>query len=273
LDILNCTFYNNHAGYGPAVFSSTADLTTKNCIFWDADLQGDEVSIRLDEYVDEFEEIHYSTATIECSDVRGGEDNIYVSQNSTLAYAGTNLNVDPDFQDDNLHLEPTSPLIDAACGDPVGRDIDNGYRAVGEGVDIGADEQDCFPTGYSSMYEDWATLGRPDCWCNSAVLGQDISDTGPANYTAGDYQCDGDANTDRENPLAKWRVSASDLSIVTMNWNKTIDDPTLDPCADIDHQWENPMIHWRVSASDLSRVITNWKKTAAQLPGDCPRSE
>jgi hypothetical protein len=119
--------------------------------------------------------------------------------------------------------------------------------------------------------------GKPKCWCNSRVLGEDISDTGPANYTAGDYQCDGDANTDRENPGLKWRVSASDLSLVIANWKKPAG-PTLNPCADIDHKWQNPGLHWRVSASDLSIVIINWKKRdkdnltvppSMRLPGDC----
>jgi hypothetical protein len=129
-------------------------------------------------------------------------------------------------------------------------------------------EQGCLPF-CNEHYDQWFELGRPDCWCSSAVLGEDISDTGPPNYTAGDYQCDGDANTDRENPGLKWRVSASDLSLVIANWKKTADDETLNPCADIDHAEENPGLHWRVSASDLSIVTTHWKWTAAQLAGDC----
>ena len=129
-------------------------------------------------------------------------------------------------------------------------------------------ELGCLPL-CNQNYDQWFEMGRPDCWCSSAVLGEDISDTGPPNYTAGDYQCDGDANTDRENPLAKWRVSASDLSLVIANWQKTADDETLNPCADIDHAEENPIAHWRVSASDLSILITHWKWTAAQLAGDC----
>jgi len=131
-------------------------------------------------------------------------------------------------------------------------------------------EPGCFPSWYST-YFDWLAYGKPNCWCNSLVLGEDISDTGPANYTAGDYQCDGDANTDRENPLAKWRVSASDLSLVIANWKKPI--ATANPCADIKHDSENPLAKWRVSAGDLSRLISNWKKNRTQLPGNCPRPE
>ena len=131
---------------------------------------------------------------------------------------------------------------------------------------------DCFPcTGrYERQYVDWVAYGKPVCWC-SGMLGEDISDTGPANYKAGDYQCDGDANTDRESPLAKWRVSASDLSLVIANWKKPI--ATANPCADIKHDSENPLAKWRVSASDLSRLISNWKKNRTQLPGNCPRED
>ena len=130
-----------------------------------------------------------------------------------------------------------------------------------------------FPNGpgYARQYADWVMFGKPRCWLNSQMLGEDISDTGLVNYTAGDYQCDGDANTDRESPLAKWRVSASDLSLVIANWKKPI--ATANPCADIKHDSENPLAKWRVSASDLSRLITNWKKNRTQLPGNCPRPD
>jgi hypothetical protein len=134
-------------------------------------------------------------------------------------------------------------------------------------------EPGCFPSWYST-YFDWLTFGKPKCWCSAASIStppEDISDTGPANYTAGDYQCDGDANTDRENPGLKWRVSASDLSLVMTNWKRNIS--TANPCADIKHDWENPGLKWRVSAGDLQRLITNWKKNSAQLPGNCPRPE
>jgi len=125
--------------------------------------------------------------------------------------------------------------------------------------------------GYARQYADWVTYGKPACWLNWQSLGENISDTGPANYTAGDYQCDGDANTDRESPVFKWRVSASDLSVLLKNWKKPI--ATADPCADIDHKPENPVFKWRVSASDLSILIRNWKKNRTQLPGNCPRPE
>ena len=135
-------------------------------------------------------------------------------------------------------------------------DIDANPRVMGGRVDMGGDED--FPHCDQQQYDDWVLLGRPNCWMWP-------------------YQCDGDAGGTTENPLAKWRVSANDLSIVLANWKKPAG-PTLNPCADIDHAEENPLAHWRVSASDLSIVITNWKKRdkdnltvppSMRLPGDC----
>jgi hypothetical protein len=135
---------------------------------------------------------------------------------------------------------------------------------------------ECFPNTapYAIQYADWVTYGKPNCWCSAASLPppiEDLSDTGLVDYTAGDFQCDGDAATNRENPLLKWRVSASDLNLVIANWKKNIS--TADPCADVKHDFENPLLKWRVSASDLNRLISNWKKNRTQLPGNCPRTD
>jgi len=169
----------------------------------------------------------------------------------------------------NITVDPAASLgaRDAKVTNP------GGLSDYAKGIFTVKKEPDCFPNtpAYAIQYADWLMYGKPRCWCNSRVLGEDISDTGPANYTAGDYQCDGDANTDRENPLAKWRVSASDLSLVIANWKKPI--ATANPCADIKHDSENPLAKWRVSASDLSRLITNWKKNRTQLAGNCPRTD
>jgi hypothetical protein len=141
---------------------------------------------------------------------------------------------------------------------------------------------ECFPSdaAYATQYADWVRYGKPDCWCNSTATGEDISDTAPGNYESGDYQCDGDANTDWVNAFLKWRVSATDLNVVIANWKRTdanigSGDPDTepDPCADIDHQWKNAFLKWRVSASDLNILTSNWKKNAAALPGNCPRND
>ena len=109
----------------------------------------------------------------------------------------------------------------------------------------------CLPTDFST-HNDWVALGRPACWCNP-------------------YQCDGDVDGATEG-LAKYRVSLYDFNAVVNNWQKTIDDPTLDPCADIDHRSAGPM-QYRVYVDDMNTILTNWKKTDVDLPGDCPRQE
>jgi len=143
-------------------------------------------------------------------------------------------------------------------------------------ADISTGPADCFPDtpDYALQHADWVRYGKPDCWCNSAVTGDDVS---VMNYTAGDYQCDGDAATDYENPFLKYRVFINDLNLVIANWklrDNAIGTPGgPDPCADVDHNWENPFLKYRVFINDLNIVVANWKKNAGALPGDCPRSD
>jgi len=58
---------------------------------------------------------------------------------------------------------------------------------------------ECLPSTYST-YNDWLTLGKPDCWCWP-------------------YHCDGDA--DEPQGFQKYRVMSNDLGIVIANWKKT----------------------------------------------------
>lgn len=118
--------------------------------------------------------------------------------------------------------------------------------------------QDCFPYD-NPAYEDWVDLGKPNCWCEQP-------------YGSG-YQCDGDADGETEYvfPNGDFRVYNSDLTLVVANWQKTIDDPNLNPCADIDHMAETDL-EYRVYSNDLNIVIANWKAMDANLPGDCPRA-
>ncbi len=115
----------------------------------------------------------------------------------------------------------------------------------------GSAATDCFPSDFST-YNDWVFLGRPACWCTP-------------------YQCDGDVDAATEG-LLNYRVYLTDFRAVLANWKKTIDDPTLDPCADIDHRPEGPA-KYRVYTNDLSTVLANWQKIDTDLAGDCPRTE
>ena len=162
---------------------------------------------------------------------------------------------------EDYHLKTTSNCIDA--GDPNGNydsqlDFDGECRVVGSAINIGADEEhDCFPTN-NFAYNDWVTFGKPQCWC--------------ANPCGSGYQCDGDADGSIESQY-RYRVYYIDLDIVQANWKKKINDPTLNPCADIDHKSSGAPYYYRVYTNDLNRVVANWKKTDNQLPCDCPRSQ
>ncbi|MHC4744911.1 MAG: DUF7901 domain-containing protein, partial [Planctomycetota bacterium] len=115
---------------------------------------------------------------------------------------------------------------------------------------------DCFPS-YFTTYPDWVALGKPLCWCNSAVkAGAD-----------GDYQCDGDAGRDTET-FFKYRIFGNDLNLVVTNWKRKVGDPLLDPCADVDHKPET-FFQYRVFGNDLALVTGNWKKKDADLPANC----
>jgi hypothetical protein len=131
-----------------------------------------------------------------------------------------------------------------------------GVAALGRGLvarpAIRFGQYECFPSTYST-YSDWLALGKPPCWCQP-------------------YQCDGDADGATEG-IFKYRVYGEDLALIIENWKKKIDDPTLNPCADIDHKDSGGLTKYRVFTGDLSLLVANWKKTPAELSGNCPRPE
>jgi uncharacterized repeat protein (TIGR01451 family) len=115
---------------------------------------------------------------------------------------------------------------------------------------------DCIASSHKD-YLDWVSLGKPTCWCAPP-------------YGSG-YQCDGDADGVSSGPKDFYRIFTGDLSLIVTNWKKKAGDPTLDPCADIDHKDSGGITKYRVFTGDLSILVANWKKTDAQLAGDCPR--
>jgi len=131
-----------------------------------------------------------------------------------------------------------------------------GVAALGRGLvarpAIRFGQYECFPSTYST-YSDWLALGKPPCWCQP-------------------YQCDGDADGATEG-IFKYRVYGEDLALIIENWKKKIDDPTLNPCADIDHKDSGGLNKYRVFTGDLNKVVVNWTKKDTQLSGNCPRSE
>jgi hypothetical protein len=113
---------------------------------------------------------------------------------------------------------------------------------------------DCFPSSFTT-FADWVKLGKPKCWCNT-----DIDPT-----ATGDYQCDGDTNNDAQ--VLDWRVYTNDLGVLASEWKKKGSDPTLNPCADIDHKGQ--VLDWRAYTADLGIMAANWKKKSTALPRDC----
>ena len=108
---------------------------------------------------------------------------------------------------------------------------------------------DCLPICHPD-YADWVVMERPYCWCTP-------------------YQCDGDADVATSGWPFYYRVYNGDLSLIVDNWQKKIEDPTLNPCADVDHRDSGFPFHYRVYNGDLEIINTNWKKPDAELPGDC----
>ena len=45
-----------------------------------------------------------------------------------------------------------------------------------------------------------------------------------------------------------------DIGLIVASWKRTIDDPLLDPCADIDHKAET-FFEYRVYGKDLAKVV------------------
>lgn len=115
----------------------------------------------------------------------------------------------------------------------------------------------CFPRD-NPAYADWKALGRPPCWCAPP-------------YGSG-YQCDGDADNKTQDIIGKYRVYSNDYNLLMSNWKKKITDPTLYPCADIDHK-EEGALKYRVYNNDYWRMMSNWRKKDSQLAGNCPRNE
>jgi len=114
-------------------------------------------------------------------------------------------------------------------------------------------EPDCFPSDFTT-YPLWVARGKPDCWC--------------APPKGSGYQCYGDTDG-----LAQWgiyRVFTDDLAILATEWKKLSGDPTLNPCADIDHkdQWGI----YAVFTDDLAVMATYWKKMDSELTPDCGTS-
>ena len=155
--ITNCTISGNYAGYGGALYCCLASPTITNCILWgDSSPYGPEI----------YESISYPEVTY--SDVQGG-------------WPGEgNIDADPLFvMEEDFHLNPGSPCIDAGIAADIPVDIDGDVRPYGAGFDMGADEYTgeywalVMETSYvegSLNLEFILGLPEPATWTNYLIL-------------------------------------------------------------------------------------------------------
>ncbi len=152
LTMINCTVVDNTDLVGDATLHCQvySGVTIRNSILRNSGLPK-ELYI-----TNNYDPNRLTPATFLYSDVLGGPNAISTYGNVTLTYGADNIDVDPLFadadgpdgdantwQDNDYHLSPISPCIDA--GDPnLGysgqTDIDNEARVAGSRADIGSDE-------------------------------------------------------------------------------------------------------------------------------------
>lgn len=111
---------------------------------------------------------------------------------------------------------------------------------------VAAGAIECFDNA-SPKYNEWVSVGKPDCWC---------IENNPR-------QCKGDADGLSQGKQNYW-VSTNDLNVLLAAWNKTfaqIDGQkygTVDLiCADFDHAAQGKQLY-RVSTNDLNILLANW---------------
>ncbi len=154
--LLNCTLVANTAATGGAVAANGGSLASiSHCILWNNTAgQGKNVAL----VPNIFDYTGIATATIEYSDLAGGQDDILVTPTSVLNWSVGNLDANPLFlSSHDYSLSGRSPCIDA--GDPSqvpnadAPDAAGNPRRSGATVDLGA-----FEAGPSAVYRFFSPL-------------------------------------------------------------------------------------------------------------------
>ena len=185
--IMHCTVRDNSAyESGGGVFSFQGSSRIENSIAWgNSAPQGMELWIGAED--------GSSALTVSYSDVRGSEAAVHVGFGCTLHWGPGNIDQDPLFTgEEDFHLTPGSPCIDAGTDGGVLADIDEDPRPQGAGFDMGADE-------YTECRD-----GDMDGHSDTACGGSDCDDADPevnpgARELCGsgiDEDCDGLADSD-----------------------------------------------------------------------------
>ena len=181
----NCTIAGNWAERwtGGIASHQGSHALLRSCIVWDN-------STREGGYGQQLSVGFGSTLSVSFSDVQGGREAAYLSEENSLLWDDGNIDASPMFEDADLHLPADSPCVNA--GDLVfvpqanETDIDGQDRLQRCRVDMGADESpfyvDCNENGLSDACEvldgivdDVNGNGVPDA-CEACVDHADCDD-------------------------------------------------------------------------------------------------
>jgi len=180
--VTNCTFVGNTAEKGGAIESSyDASPVYTNCIFWDnnASWAADEIRCKA------------ATVTLVHCDIKGGWNGpgVGTKDGGVIINGGGNINANPLFvgtANDDYHLQPESPCIDAGCDGGIYDDMEGNVRPV-DFPDV--DNNGELPEFDIGAYEVVVAL-----LTDLEIIGPDeVPDNNSAAYTATAYYDDGSA--------------------------------------------------------------------------------
>jgi hypothetical protein len=136
--IINCTVADNTLsdpanGKGGGIYSSSGSVQINNSIFWrNVAVSGPEACL-----------VSGAVVNVKSSNVKGGKTAVSVTSSTLDWDDATNKDVDPLFAgDDDYHLSPDSPCVDAGidAGDLPEADFEGDPRVINDLPDMGADE-------------------------------------------------------------------------------------------------------------------------------------
>lgn len=136
LQVINCTVSANHAvaSGGGLWFVDAPEAVIANSIVW-----ANTARIGPQLFLSGVETV----ASVSYSVIEGGPQDVYAGEGATYLWGPGATDEDPQLDDDQIHVLPSSPCVDA--GDHtlpqfIVLDIDGDARISATGIDIGADE-------------------------------------------------------------------------------------------------------------------------------------
>jgi predicted outer membrane repeat protein len=223
---INCTFAGNSAQRGGAIAAGSdtdgdvGHTLVSNCILWNNTApNGAEIALN---------GIFPAEVTVAYSDVRGGEQGVFVQPGFTLYWGAGNIDADPLFADADHRLGPGSPCIDAASNVAVPPDSED-LDGDGDVLEPVSDDLDGNPRFVDDPCREDTGLGDPP-----------IVDMG--SYEFQDRSCDLDGSGD---------VGVTDFLQLLAEWGDC-PDPCPPSCpADFDGDCV-------VGVTDFLILLANW---------------